>query len=60
MTEDLALAYVTAAANLAGLSLDAESLAAVVANTRILRAMAAEFADLPLAENLDPGAVLRL
>ncbi len=60
MSEDPAEAYVEAAAALAGLSLDADSKAAVVANTRVLQALAAEFVDLPLPAGLDPAALLRL
>ena len=60
MSDDLAEAYVRAAAALARLELDADSLKAVTANTRILQAMYAEFADLPLPDDLDPAAVLEL
>ncbi len=60
MSDDPVEAYVQAAAALADLTLDDASLVAVAANTRILRARAAEFADLPLPEDLDPAAVLRL
>ena len=60
MSQDPAEAYVRAAADLAGLALDEDQLATVTANTRILRALAAEFVDLPLADDLDPAPVLRL
>lgn len=60
MSQDAAEAYVLAAAALAGLDLDAESLKAVTANTRILQALYAEFAGLELPDDLDPAAVLRL
>ena len=60
MSDDPAEAYVRAAAALAGLELDADSLKAVTANARILQAMYAEFADLPLPDDLDPAVVLRL
>jgi hypothetical protein len=60
MTEDPVEGYVIEAAAGADLILDAESLAAVVANTRILRARFAEFADIPLPDDLDPGPLLRL
>ena len=60
MTSDPIEGYVIEAAAGADLILDAESLAAVTVNTRILRARYAEFADLPLADDLDPAAVLRL
>ena len=58
--KDPAEAYARAAAELAELMLDADSFAAVAANTRILRSLYAEFADLELPEALDPAAVLRL
>jgi hypothetical protein len=60
MTSDPVEAYVIEAAAGADLILDADSLAAVIANTRILRALAAQFADIPLPADLDPAAVLRL
>ena len=60
MSEDAALAYVRVAAALAELTLDDASLAAVAANTRILQALYAEFANLDLPDGLDPAAVLRL
>jgi hypothetical protein len=60
MSEDDVQAYVRAAAALADLALGEDSLTAVVANTRILRAMYAEFADLDLPDELDPAAVLTL
>jgi hypothetical protein len=60
MTTDPVEAYVVEAAAGAGLVLDAESLAAVVANTRVLRALHAQFVDIPLPAELDPAAVLRL
>ena len=60
MSGDDCEAYVDAALALAGLTLEAESRAAVVANTRVLRAMAAQFVDIPLPADLDPAAVLRL
>ena len=60
MSDDPAEAYVLAAAALSGLELGPDSLTAVTANTRILQAMYAEFADLPLPDDLDPAAVLRL
>ena len=60
MSEDPTEGYVRAAANLAALELDAESLRAVTANMRILQSLYAEFADLDLPDELDPAAVLRL
>lgn len=60
ISDDPVEAYVIEAAAGADLILDAESLAVVTANTRILRARYAEFADLPLPDDLDPAAVLRL
>ena len=60
MSGDAAEAYVRAAAALAGLTLDEASFEAVAANTRLLQALHAEFADIELPETLDPAAVLRL
>ncbi|HVY35120.1 MAG TPA: AtzG-like protein [Caulobacteraceae bacterium] len=60
MTEESTARFVEEAAALQGLELGGDSLAAVLANVRILRAMAAEFADLPLPADLDPAALLRL
>jgi hypothetical protein len=60
MSEDAVEAYVRAAAALTGLELDAESFKAVAANTRILREMAALFAEIDLPDALDPATVLRL
>ena len=60
MSEDPTEGYVRAAANLASLELDADSLRAVTANMRILQSLYAEFADLDLPDELDPAAVLRL
>ena len=60
MIDDPVEAYVVEAAAGADLLLDAESLMAVTANMRVLRARYAEFADLPLPDDLDPAAVLRL
>ena len=60
MSEEDAAAYVRSAAALARLDLDGESLQAVVANTLVLHALYAEFADLDLPAELDPAAVLRL
>jgi hypothetical protein len=60
MISDPIEAYVIEAAAAADLILDAESLAAVTANTGILRARYGEFADLVLPDDLDPAAMLRL
>jgi hypothetical protein len=60
MSEDAVEAYVRAAAALAGLTPDEDSLKAVIANTRILQALYAEFAELELPEALDPVTVMRL
>ncbi|MEI9889298.1 MAG: AtzG-like protein [Caulobacteraceae bacterium] len=60
MSGDAVETYVLGAAALAGLELDEESLKAVTANTRILQALYAQFADLDLPEGLDPATVLRL
>jgi hypothetical protein len=60
MTDEDLLAHTAQAARLLGLTPDAESLAAVAANLKILRAMAAQFEGLPLDDHLDPAPVLRL
>jgi hypothetical protein len=60
VSADAVEAYVRAAAALAGLELDEQSFEAVVANTRVLKALYPEFADLELPDELDPAAVLRL
>jgi len=60
MSEDPIAAFVKEAAALQGLLLDDDSLLGVVTNTRILRAMAADFIDWPLPADLDPAALLRL
>ena len=60
MSEDPVEAYVRAAAVLSGLELGEESLKAVVANTRTLQTMYAEFSALDLPDGLDPAAVLTL
>ncbi len=60
MSDDAAEAYVRAAAALSGLTLDQGSFETVVANTRILQALHAEFAEIELPDELDPAAVLRL
>jgi hypothetical protein len=60
MTDDELLAHTAQAARLLDLNPDADSLAAVAANLKILRSMAAQFADLPLDDHLDPAPVLRL
>ena len=60
MSEDVVEIYVLAAAAQAGLTLDDQSLSAIVANTRILQALQAEFAAIDLPDDLDPAAVLRL
>jgi hypothetical protein len=60
MTDDELRAYAAEAARYLDLQPDAQSMAAVVANLKILRAMAAQFADLPLDDHLDPAPVLRL
>jgi hypothetical protein len=52
--------YVGAAAAQAGLSLDRQSLAAVMMHARILARFYDQFADLPLADATDPAALLRL
>ena len=60
MSEDLTADFVREAAAQQGLALDADSLAGVVTNTRILRALAADFIDWPLPADLDPAGLLRL
>lgn len=60
MSEEPDEAFVAAAAALQGLQLDPEALAAVVANVKVLRSMAAQFVELDLPLSLDPAAVLRL
>jgi hypothetical protein len=60
MSEDPVEAYVRAAAAHSGLTPDEESLRAVIANTRTLQALYAEFAAVELPEALDPVTVLRL
>jgi hypothetical protein len=60
MSDDEVEAYGALAARSLDLTLDAQSMAAVVANLKILRAMAAHFMDLPLDDHMDPAAVLRL
>ena len=60
MTDDAVEIYVLAAAAQAGLTLDEQSLNAIVANTRIVQALQAEFAAIDLPDDLDPAAVLRL
>jgi hypothetical protein len=52
-------AYADAAAKLAGLDLSAQSRAAVIANLRILSALAKVFSDEPLDPHTDPLPVLR-
>lgn len=60
MTEDPVEGYVIEAAAGADLILGAESLAAVTANMKGLRALYAQFAQIPLPDDLDPAAVMRL
>jgi hypothetical protein len=60
VNEDPVKDAVLAAAQAAGLTLSAESEAAVVTNARLLAARFAEFADVPLPDSLDPAAVLKL
>jgi hypothetical protein len=60
MSEDVVEIYVLAAAAQAGLTLDDQSLTAIVANTRILQTLHAEFGAIDLPDDLDPAAVLRL
>jgi len=61
MTSDEELeAYVDAAAALLRLSLSADSRREVIANLKLLRAHAAEFAGRPLDDALEPAAVLHL
>jgi hypothetical protein len=60
MTDEELLAHAAQAARLLDLKPDAVSLAAVAANLKILRGMAAEFENLPLDDHLDPAPVLRL
>ncbi len=57
---EAARAYVRVAAALSGLTLDDDSFEAVAANTRILQALYAEFAEIEFPDELDPAAVLRL
>jgi hypothetical protein len=52
--------HVRAAAELLGLELDEEAIAAVAANMRILQALQAKFMALDLPADLDPAPVLRL
>jgi len=60
MTDDDAKAMAAQGARLLGLTPDAESLLAIAANLKVLTALQAQFADLPLDDHLDPAAVLRL
>ena len=60
MTDEDFRAHAEAAARSLGLKPDAESMTAVVANLKMLHAMAGHFADLPLDDHLDPATVLRL
>lgn len=61
MTPDEELqAYVDAAAALLRLELGDDSRREVIANLRLLRTHAAEFADRPLDDALEPAAVLHL
>jgi hypothetical protein len=60
MTDEEFEAYAAQGARLLGLTPDAQSLAAIVANLKVLRALQAQFVDLPLDDHLDPAAVLRL
>jgi hypothetical protein len=53
-------AYADAGARALDLTLSAESRAAVIANLVTLFERAAEFADIPLADGLDPVGLLRL
>ena len=53
-------AYVDNAAALLRLKLDDDSRREVIANLRILRAHAAEFADRQMEDALEPAAVLQL
>jgi DNA recombination-dependent growth factor C len=60
MSDDELTEWVRQAAAQSGLNLGDESLKAVAANTKILRALQSQFLDLPLDPHLDPAAVLRL
>ena len=60
MTDDDVRAYALQAAQMLDLKPEPPSLEAVIANLKILRGMAAQFADLPLDDHLDPGPVFRL
>jgi hypothetical protein len=60
MTDEELKAYAQQAARFVDLKPDAESMAAVAANQKILRAHAAQFVELPLGDEVDPAAVLRL
>ena len=60
MTDEEIKAYAVLSARQLGVTPDAESMAVIVANLKILRAQAALFTDLPLDDHLDPATVLRL
>ncbi len=60
MTRDEIAAYADAGARALDLTLSPDSRAAVVANLVTLFERAAEFADLPLDDGLDPVGLLRL
>ena len=60
MTDDDFKAYAAAAARSLDLKPDSDSMTAVVANLKLLHAMALQFADVPLDDHLDPATVLRL
>ena len=60
MTDEELRTQATIGAKALGLEPDEASMAAVVAQLKVLRAMAAQFANLPLDDHLDPAAVLRL
>jgi hypothetical protein len=60
MTDDDFQAQARIGAKALGLEPDEASMAAVVAQLKVLRAMAEQFADIPLDEHLDPAVALRL
>jgi hypothetical protein len=60
MTSQDADAYAALAARRLGLTLSEAQRPAVTANLQILEAMAAEFADLVLDDDVDPAGLLRL
>jgi hypothetical protein len=60
MTEEDFRAQAEIGCKALGLEPSEASMAAVVAQLKVLRAMGAEFADMPLDPHVDPATVLRL